>query len=72
MDGWSEGGMDARWIKGLSIWIGAQRRQSKSGESLRGEAAFHCRLEGGGAKRDLNALILGEKGCKDRADQKGA
>ena len=42
-DGWFEGrgwtGMDARWLKGESIWIGAHRRQRKSGESLRGEAA---------------------------------
>ncbi len=33
-------GMDARWLKEQPIWIGAHRRQSKSGESLRGEAAF--------------------------------
>jgi len=33
-------GMDARWLKELPLWIGAHRRQSRSGESLRGEAAF--------------------------------
>lgn len=32
-------------MKGESIWIGAHRRQRKSGESLRGEAAAAAVLE---------------------------
>ena len=63
MDEWCEGGKDASWIKGLSIWIGAQRRQSKSGGSLRGEAVFRSRLfGGGGATRNVRALIKGGDG----------